>query len=544
MSESVLPRHEEARPGTDPSRARPASAWDETVDPSGDARESYAALLGAVEHLTADDLATRARILADTYADQGVTFSFSGEERPFPLDLVPRIITAEEWDVVERGVAQRVKALEAFLADVYDRAEVLEDGIVPRSVVLTSAHFHRAAHGIRPPRGVRVHVSGIDLVRDEAGGFRVLEDNLRSPSGVSYVIENRAAMTRVLPDLFGSLRVRPVDGYPSRLLAALRATAPPVEDPTVVLLTPGVHNSAYFEHTLLARSMGIEMVEGRDLVVQDGVVHMRTTEGERRVDVIYRRIDDEFLDPLPFRSDSLLGCPGLLGAARAGTVTIANGVGNGVADDKLICSYVPDLVRYYLGEDPLLPNVETYRLGEPEHRSYVMAHLGELVLKPVDSSGGKGIVIGPQAERATLQRLRRDVDANPRRWIAQPVVNLSTAPTLVDGQLVPRHLDLRPFAVHDGESVWVLPGGLTRVALREGSLIVNSSQGGGSKDTWVVAPEVPSEPERGELLALFPAAVAAGPASPPAMGPWEDRDAQQQQQQQAGPVPAQGVAPC
>jgi uncharacterized circularly permuted ATP-grasp superfamily protein len=436
-----------------------------------------------------------------------------------------------------------VRALEAFLADVYDRAEVLEDGIVPRHVVLTSAHFHRAAHGIRPPRGVRVHVSGVDLVRDEAGGFRVLEDNLRSPSGVSYVIENRAAMTRVLPDLFGSLRVRPVDDYPTRLLAALRATAPPVDDPTVVLLTPGVFNSAYFEHTLLARSMGIELVEGRDLVVRDGVVFMRTTEGERRVDVIYRRIDDEFLDPLPFRSDSLLGAPGLLGAARAGTVTIANGVGNGVADDKLICSYVPDLVRYYLGEEPVLPNVDTFRLGEPDHLAHVLDHLDELVLKPVDASGGKGIVIGPQADPATLDRLRRAVLADPRSWIAQPVVMLSTAPTLVDGRLVPRHLDLRPFAVHDGESVWVLPGGLTRVALREGSLIVNSSQGGGSKDTWVIAPELPAEDERQERLALFPALDVAAPATAPAMGPWEDRDAQQQQQQQQrDQVPGRGTA--
>jgi uncharacterized circularly permuted ATP-grasp superfamily protein len=443
-------------------------------------------------------------------------------------------VSAEEWRVVERGVAQRVRALEAFLADVYGPAQVLADGVVPRKLVTTSKHFHRAAFGFDPPNGVRIHVSGVDLVRDEKGRFRVLEDNLRCPSGVSYVIENRRTMARVFPTLFASERVRSVSDYPARLLAALRASAPSWrDDPRVVVLTPGVHSSAYFEHALLARRMGVELVEGRDLVCRGGSVWMRTTEGERQVDVIYRRIDDDFLDPLHFRRDSVIGCAGLLGAVRAGTVAIANAVGNGVADDKLLYTYVPDLIRYYLGEEPVLPNVHTFRLENSDERAAVLDRLDEMVLKPVDASGGYGLVIGPSATRAELDGVRAAVLASPRSWIAQPVVCLSTAPTLVDDGLVPRHVDLRPFAVNDGERIWVLPGGLTRVALPQGSLVVNSSQGGGSKDTWVLADSSrPQAAERRPTGSRRWASVEHGAPVDP--GPVETQAQQQQQQRVVG----------
>jgi uncharacterized circularly permuted ATP-grasp superfamily protein len=446
--------------------------------------------------LSVTDLRSRADQLARVFTDRGVTFAYAGEERPFPLDLIPRIIDAAEWDLVSRAVRQRVLALEAFLADVYGDGEVLADAVVPRRLVLTSAHFHRQAHGIVPPNGVRVHISGVDLIRDEQGDFRVLEDNLRIPSGVSYVIENRRALSQMLPSLFAEARVTPVDDYPARLLAALRAAAPDgVSDPCVVVLTPGVYNAAYFEHALLARLMGVELVEGRDLVCSGNRVRMRTTQGERPVHVVYRRVDDEFLDPLHFRPDSFIGCPGIVNAARAGHVTLANAIGNGVADDKLLYTYVPDLIRYYLHEEPLVSNVETHRLDDPDVLDHVLKHLDELVLKPVDGSGGKGIVIGPQASEATLAVLKETVAADPRGWIAQRPVALSTSPTLIGDRLAPRHIDLRPFALNDGNDVWLLPGGLTRVALPEGTLVVNSSQGGGSKDTWVLA-RGPATPAR------------------------------------------------
>ena len=365
----------------------------------------------------------------------------------------------------------------------------------PRRLVTTSAHFHRSAFGINPANGVRVHISGVDLVRDEAGAFRVLEDNLRIPSGVSYVIENRRVMTQTLPTLFADARVSPVDDYPARLLAALRAAAPEgVADPCVVVLTPGVYNAAYFEHALLARLMGVELVEGRDLVCAGNRVRMRTTHGEQPVHVVYRRVDDDFLDPLHFRPDSVIGCPGIVNAARAGNVALANAVGNGVADDKLLYTYVPELIRYYLHEPPVIPNVETYRLDDDEVRHDVLDRLDTLVLKPVDGAGGKGIVIGPQADESTLDSLRAAVVADPRGWIAQRPVALSTSPTLIDDRVAPRHIDLRPFAINDGDEIWLLPGGLTRVALPEGALVVNSSQGGGSKDTWVLAAEPAASP--------------------------------------------------
>jgi uncharacterized circularly permuted ATP-grasp superfamily protein len=454
----------------------------------GEPRSPYRALFAVLQPLSGSDLRVRADQLARVFTDRGVTFAYAGEERPFPLDLVPRIIDAAEWDQVNRAVRQRIKALERFLADVYGPGQVLRDGVVPRHLITTSAHYHREAWGIEPANGVRVHVSGVDLVRDEQGEFRVLEDNLRIPSGVSYVMENRRAMTQTLPGLFAEARVRPVDDYPAQLLAALRAAAPEgIADPCVVVLTPGVYNAAYFEHALLARLMGVELVEGRDLVCRGNRVTMRTTQGERPVHVIYRRIDDDFLDPLHFRPDSAIGIPGVVNAARAGHVTLANAIGNGVADDKLLYTYVPDLIRYYLGEEPIFSNVDSYRLDDPEVLAHVLNHLDELVLKPVDGAGGKGIVIGPHATPETLAELRITVAADPRGWMAQRPVALSTSPTLIGDQVAPRHIDLRPFAVNDGSEVWVLPGGLTRVALPQGALVVNSSQGGGSKDTWVIA---------------------------------------------------------
>ncbi|MCW2544203.1 MAG: hypothetical protein JWM40_1755 [Frankiales bacterium] len=504
------------------------AAWDEVFARDGTPHPDSTALHAALQQMSAEDLASRSTALQRAFRDQGITFSLSGEERTFPLDLVPRVVASEEWEVIERGVQQRVRALEAFLSDVYGGQEVVKDGVVPRRVLVSSSAHCRPAHGVVPANGVRVHVSGVDLIRDEQGEFRVLEDNLRTPSGISYVVENRRAMGRVFPELFASHRVRPVADYPGRLLDALKAAAPAgVSNPNVVVLTPGVYNSAYFEHSLLARLMGVELVEGRDLSCRDGVVWMRTTAGEQRVDVVYRRIDDEFLDPLHFRPDSLVGCPGLLNAARGGRVTIANAVGNGVADDKLIYTYVPELISYYLGEEPVLQNVDTHRLDDPDECAWVLEHLDQLVLKPVDGSGGKGLVIGPQASDADLHELRLTVAADPRGWIAQRVVQLSTSPTSVGDRLVPRHVDLRPFAVNDGTDIWVVPGGLTRVALPEGSLVVNSSQGGGSKDTWVLAGD--HGPAEGDV---HEEQLPALPLGEHVLdhGPWQD---QQQQQQQA-----------
>ena len=461
--------------------------FDEMFGGPSKVRGNYRQIHQALASMTQDELVGRTEALASSYLSQGVTFDFAGEERPFPLDAVPRVIDRDEWSYLEAGIKQRVKVLEAFLADVYGPANAVRDGVVPANLIATSSHFHRAAVGIDPANGVRIQVSGIDLIRDEMGDWRVLEDNVRVPSGVSYVISNRRVMAQTLPELFQQMRIQPVGEYPNRLLAALRAAAPSgVTEPTVVVLTPGVYNSAYFEHTLLARLMGLELVEGRDLYCSSGKVYMRTTSGPRKVDVIYRRVDDEFLDPLSFRTDSVLGPPGLLTAARLGNVTLANAVGNGVADDKLVYTYLPDLTRYYLGQEPIIPNVQTWRLEEPESLAEVLDRLPELVVKPVDGSGGKGLVVGPSASKKELDDLRKRLTKDPRGYIAQPVVQFSTIPTLVEEGLRPRHADLRPFAVNDGRDIWVLPGGLTRVALPEGELVVNSSQGGGSKDTWVV----------------------------------------------------------
>jgi uncharacterized circularly permuted ATP-grasp superfamily protein len=476
---------------------RLARAWDEMFAAPGRPRAAYHALVSVLQPMDSGELRFRADQMARVFTDRGVTYDYAGEERPFPLDLIPRVIDALEWDLVARGVRQRVAALEAFLADAYGPGHAFDDGVIPWSLLFTSRNFRREMAGIIPPNGVRVHVAGIDLIRDEQGRFRVLEDNVRVPSGVSYVIENRLAMTRTFPALFAEQKVLDVDEYPSRLLAALRAAAPEgVADPFIVVLTPGMHNAAYFEHTMLARLMGVELVEGRDLFCWRNRIYVHTTHGRRPVDVIYRRVDDDWLDPLHFRPDSLLGCPGLINAARAGKVAIANAVGNGVADDKLIYTYLPDLIRYYLGEDPLLENVESYRLNDPDVLEWALGSLETLVLKPVDGAGGAGIVIGPRATAEELAVLRVRVKANPRDWVAQRPVALSTSPVLVGERLAPRHIDLRPFAVNDGGDVWVLPGGLTRVALPEGELVVNSSQGGGSKDTWVIAPGRSEEPGR------------------------------------------------
>ncbi len=428
--------------------------------------------------------------------NQGITFTVyaddRGTEKIFPLDVVPRIITASRWAKLEEGLVQRLLAMNLFLRDLYGEQHILRDGVVPTELVVNSPHFCRAMVGVRAPGDVFVHVSGTDLIVDENGEFFVLEDNLRVPSGVSYVLENRIVMSRVLPDLMQHYRVRPVDRYPQLLLDSLRSVST-ADNPVVAVLTPGIYNAAYFEHSFLAAQMGVQLVEGRDLVVDDDVVYMKTTAGLRRVDVIYRRIDDDFLDPIAFRPDSVLGVPGVMNAYRAGNVALANAPGNGVADDKAMYSYVPRIIRYYLDQEEILPQIHTYLCREPADRSYVLEHLEELVLKPSDGSGGYGLLVGSAASRAQLEDARAAVRAAPHRFIAQPIQKLSTLPTLCDEGgpgLAPRHVDLRPFAVYGaGDRIDVLPGGLTRVALREGSLIVNSSQGGGSKDTWVLHDE-------------------------------------------------------
>lgn len=462
--------------------------YDEMCTEDGTVRSQYRNVIAGLLPLASTDIRERGDRLARAFTDEGVTFDIDGEERPFPLDVVPRVFDSAEWKVVEEGVRQRVKTLEAFLADIYGPGRVFEAGLIPKSMILNSPSFLRAASGIKPANGVRIHVAGIDIVRDETGRLCVLEDNIRCPSGVSYVLANRRAMARVLPELFTGEPIGQVSDYPAHLISALRAAAPKgIKDPTVVVLTPGIFNSAFYEHALLARMMGVELVEGRDLVCRGVDVFLRTTDGEIPVHVVYRRLDDDYLDPLHFRPESIVGCPGIVNSARAGRVTIANAVGNGIGDDKLVYSFMPDLIRYYLKEDPILSNIKTYRIVNDEERKIALSRMQELVWKRVDGSGGKGMVIGPEASKEELELLREQVEYSPRDWIAQRLVRFSTAPTWIDGKLQPRHVDLRPFAVNDGEKIWVLQGGLSRVALQEGGLVVNSSQGGGSKDTWVIA---------------------------------------------------------
>jgi len=466
-------------------------AYDEMFGASGTPREAYATLFERLLTLDPTELRQRQSAADLAFLNQGITFMVYGQkeatERIFPYDLIPRIITAPEWEVIERGLTQRLTALNLFLKDIYNEGRVFTEGVVPRDLVLSCKHFRREMQGVPVRRDIYVSVAGTDLVRLPDGQFAVLEDNLRVPSGVSYMLTNRQVIKRVFPALFTKYDVRPVDQYGQALLATLRTLAPTHRsDPTIVLLTPGVYNSAYFEHTFLARQMGIELVEGRDLFVHDNVVYMRTTGGPRRVDVIYRRVDDDFIDPLAFRQDSQLGVAGLFNAFRAGNVSVTNAVGTGVADDKALYAYVPAIIKFYLSEEPLLANIHTYVLSNPQDRAYVLEHLGDLVVKAVGESGGYGMLIGPHSTAAEREDFRERIVADPRNYIAQPTLALSRAPCFIDDVVEARHVDLRPYILF-GERVTIVPGGLTRVALRKGSLVVNSSQGGGSKDTWVLA---------------------------------------------------------
>ena len=464
--------------------------YNEMYDATGALRPHYRAYADWLAATPPERIA-RKRAEADiAFHRVGITFAVYGEEagkeRLIPFDIIPRIIPSAEWLELQAGLRQRVKALNMFLDDVYHDQEILKAGKIPAEQVLNNAQFRPEMMGVNVAAGIYAHIAGVDLVRAGAGEFYVLEDNLRVPSGVSYMIEDRKMMMRIFPELFSRHKIAPVQHYPDMLLENLRTVAPHgAEDPTVVLLTPGAYNSAYFEHTFLAQQMGIELVEGRDLFVKDETVYMRTTQSPQRVDVIYRRLDDDFLDPLAFRKDSMLGVPGLLAAYRAGNVTLANAIGTGVADDKSIYPYVPDMVRFYLGEEPTLNNVPTYMLRKPDDLKYTLDHLPELVIKEVHGAGGYGMLVGPASTKAQIEDFRQRIIAAPEKYIAQPTLALSNCPTFVESGVAPRHLDLRPFVL-SGKDIQMVPGGLTRVALREGSLVVNSSQGGGTKDTWVL----------------------------------------------------------
>jgi len=465
---------------------------DELIGPGGGARVAGRALIRHLSELGSEELGVRQQAAELAIKVMGVTFTVYHEQggsidRAWPLDIIPRIISSREWNRIAAGLKQRVAALNHFIDDVYHAQRIVEDGVFPHHIIASSKNFRPNCVGISPPQGCWAHICGSDLVRDKDGTVYVLEDNLRVPSGVSYMIENRQVVKRVLPELFENTAILPVDDYPSQLHEMLVALSPRHERlPEVVVLTPGIYNSAYFEHSYLARQMGCELVEGRDLAVHDDdCVYMQTIHGWTRVDVIYRRIDDDFLDPDSFRVDSTLGVPGLMRAWAKGNVALANAPGAGVADDKLVYTYVPDMIRYYLDEDPILPNVPSWRCAEPEQLEHVLHHLDSLVVKPVDGSGGYGMLMGPTASQRERNHFAAQLKAAPRSFIAQPVITLSTVPTFVDGHIEPRHVDLRPFIL-SGPKTYVTTGGLTRVALREGSLVVNSSQGGGSKDTWIV----------------------------------------------------------
>jgi uncharacterized circularly permuted ATP-grasp superfamily protein len=468
------------------------AAFDEMKGTGEDLRPAYVQLAQWLEQVPKDFLQHRLREAELLFRRTGITFSVYGEtdanERLIPFDVVPRILAASEWTTLSRGLEQRIKALNAYIKDVYGKREVLRAGIVPEDLVFQNPVFRPEMNAQRVPHDIYVFVAGIDVVRVDADTFYVLEDNARTPSGVSYMLQNREVMMRLFPDLFARHRVAPVENYPDELLATLKSVAPvtAAAEPTVVLLTPGMYNSAYYEHSFLADKLGIELVEGRDLLIKGEVVYMRTTQGLKRVDVIYRRIDDDFLDPLAFRPDSALGVPGLMSAYIAGNVTLANAVGTGVADDKAVYSYMPEIVKFYLGEEPILKNVPTWRCREADHLAYVLDHLDELVVKEVHGSGGYGMLIGPKADKATIGAFREKLKRDPKGFIAQPTLALSTVPTCVDEGIAPRHVDLRPFVLTGRDRVRIVPGGLTRVALKKDSLVVNSSQGGGTKDTWVL----------------------------------------------------------
>ena len=468
--------------------------YDEMFVAPGSPRPHYADVFQRLSGMSPSQFEERRQIADLSFLVQGITFTVyadgRGTERLFPFDLIPRIIPEAEWDHIERGLAQRVIALNLFLRDIYGAQRILKDRSISRSLVYSCKHFRREMLGLAVPRGIHIHIAGIDLVRDsKTGEFLVLEDNVRAPSGISYVLENRQVMKRTFPNAFLTNEVLPVDHYPEELCSILRGlSSRPPDDAQVALLTPGIHNSAYFEHSFLAKQMGIELVEGRDLIVDAGAVFMKTIRGLRPVDVIYRRIDDDFIDPLAFRSDSILGVPGLMTAYRTGGVALANAIGNGVADDKAVYAYVPLFIRYYLKEEPILRNVDTYLCSKPADLAYVLDHLEELVVKAVGESGGYGMLVGPASDQKQREEFRRRVQADPRNYVAQPVIQLSRVPSydVASRQFAGRHVDLRPYCLFNGEKVVVVPGGLTRVALQEGSLVVNSSQGGGSKDTWVV----------------------------------------------------------
>ena len=468
------------------------TCFDELLAP--DQASRFPSVTGSLEKLGFVELARRQHTTEERLRDLGITFAVyghqEGTEKVWPFDILPRVISADEWQQVEQGLKQRIYALNLFIEDIYNDQRTIKDGIVPEEMIRTAATFRSQCIGHRPPKNVWTHITGTDLIRHQDGSFYVLEDNLRCPSGVSYVLENREVMKRVLPEVFNGQAVSAIDDYPEELLDTLLATAPDgVDMPVAVLLTPGIYNSAYFEHSFLAQQMGIELVQGTDLTVRDGYVFMKTTRGLKRVDVVYRLIDDLFLDPEAFRDDSVIGVPGIMEVHRQGRVTLANAPGTGIADDKAIYSYVPQIIKYFTGEDPIIQNVPTYICSDPVQRQHVLTHLEELVIKPTNEAGGYGIVLGPKASKADLEECRQRIQADPRNYIAQPMLQLSTVPTICGKDIEPRHVDLRPFVLLGGpemEDIYVLPGGLTRVALVKDSMIVNSSQGGGSKDTWVL----------------------------------------------------------
>ena len=464
--------------------------WDEMFGKDG-IRSAYRNIVSAIQDLSADEMTHKDELAKKLFMSQGITFTVysSGEgiEKIFPFDIIPRILEAAEWKHIEEGIKQRLKALNIFLKDIYHQQFIIKDGIVPAKLIYSCPNFVRQMVNVNVPFDIYTHISGIDLIRDHDGTYYVLEDNLRTPSGVSYMLENRSITYRIFPDLLPKNHVRSVKDYPDLLLKNLVTLANRQKsDPTVVLLTPGIYNSAYFEHTTLARMMGIELVEGSDLLVDNHKVYMKTTSGLKQVDVIYRRVDDDFIDPLVFRGDSMLGVPGIYGAYRTGNVAIVNAMGNGVADDKAVYSYVPAMIRYYLNEEPILKNVPTYQLELPENRKLVFENMDKMVIKKTNESGGYGMLIGSAATEKQMEEFKVAVEDDPRSYIAQPIISLSSAPCYINGILQPRRVDLRPFALYGPDGIDIVPGGLTRVALKEGSLVVNSSQGGGSKDTWVL----------------------------------------------------------
>lgn len=466
------------------------SGWDEMFTYEG-VRERYSAVFESLQKMPLDVLKQKDLQAADFFMNQGITFTVyadnEGIERIFPFDIIPRIITGKEWQHISDGIKQRLKALNLFLNDIYGAQNIIRDGVIPAKLITSCPHFLKEVVGIKVPHNIYIHISGIDLIRGADGVFYVLEDNLRTPSGVSYMLENREVTKRIFPEMLSKNRVKMINSYPlelNNILASLSQRA--VEQPNVVILTPGVYNSAYYEHTFLARQMGIPLVEGRDLLVDNNKVFMKTTSGLQQVDVVYRRIDDEFIDPMVFRPDSLLGVPGIFSAYRHGNVALVNAIGNGVADDKAVYAFVPDMIKYYLNEVPILPNVPTYRMEDEDEREFALANLTGMVVKQTNQSGGYGMMMGNKADEAELENVKISIKDNPRNYIAQPIIQLSTVPCLIDGKLVPRHVDLRPYALCGPDGIEIVPGGLTRVALREGSLIVNSSQGGGSKDTWII----------------------------------------------------------